>query len=263
MALIHFPPAEFQEFKLYRERRLANIPLDKLRLEPIREPTPSISFSGSSGTDKSRSKSRKESPKCSKRSESDHNKSEGSIRDTAQSKECPEQQVLTTPQVKVPPPIIQPSRPVRTEMDKEWETLNELINTKEQNMKTPENTVQTVTDMVIETVSNAPEMEHVPITPSSEIMIKIEEILPLGLFYSPQHKAVVRRQRKKRKLNSVLSPEAEQLDILWRDPTTDPTKNLTKLSQIAGAYASATIDKVSEVQQLLKDREEQTQVLQQ
>jgi len=120
-----------------------------------------------------------------------------------------------------------------------------------------------MTDMVIGTVSNAPKMEHIPITPSSEIMLKIEEIPPLDVFYSPQHKAVVRRQRKKRKLDSVLSLEAEQLDVLWRDPTTDPTENLTKLSQIAGAYASATIDKASEVQQLLKDREEQIQILQQ
>lgn len=83
MAQIQLPPAEFQEFKLYRERRLANILLDKLRLEPIRETTPSVSLSGSLGTDKSGSKSRKESPECSKRFESDHNKSEGSVRDTA------------------------------------------------------------------------------------------------------------------------------------------------------------------------------------
>lgn len=106
-------------------------------------------------------------------------------------------------------------------------------------------------------------MEHIPIIPYSEIMLKIEEIRPLDVFYSPQHKVVVRRQRKKRKLDSVLSPKAEQLDVLWWDPTTDPTENITKLSQIAGAYASANIDKASEVQQLLKDKEEQIQILQQ
>lgn len=54
----------------------------------------------------------------------------------------------------------------------------------------------------------------------------------------------------------MLSHDAEQLDILWQDPTTDPTKNLTKLSQIAGAYASVTVDKASEVQQLLKEKED-------
>lgn len=123
--------------------------------------------------------------------------------------------------------------------------------------------MQTVPDMVIGTVRNAPEMEHIPIAPSSEIMLKIEEIPPLDVFYSPQHKAVVRKKIKKQKLDSVLSPKAEQLHVLWRDPTTDPTENMTKLSQSTGAYASATIDKASEVHQLLKDREEQIQVLQQ
>lgn len=145
------------------------------------------------GTDKSRSKSRKESPERSKQSESDHNKSEGSVRDTTHSKERPEQQVLTTPQVKVPPPLIQPPNPVRTELDEEWKTFKELMNTEEQNTKTPESTVQTMTYMVIGSVNNAPEMEHIPITPLSEIMLKIEEIPPLDVFYSPQQKAVVRR----------------------------------------------------------------------
>jgi len=31
-AQMRFPPTEFQEFKIYRERRLANIPLDKITL---------------------------------------------------------------------------------------------------------------------------------------------------------------------------------------------------------------------------------------
>lgn len=141
MAQIQFPPAEFHEFKLYIERRLANIPLDKLRLEPIRDPTPSVSLSGSLGTDKFESKSRKESLEHSKRSESDHNKIEGSVRDNAQSKERLEQQVLMTPQVKVPPPLIQAPKPVKTKLDKEWETFNALINTEEKNTNTPESTV--------------------------------------------------------------------------------------------------------------------------
>ena len=105
-------------------------------------------------------------------------------------------------------------------------------------------------------------MEHIPITPSSEIMLKIEEIPPLDVFYSPQHKAVVRRQSKKIKLENVLSHDAEQLDVLWQDPTTDPTENITKLSQITGAYAFAAIDKASEVRKLLNEKENQVQVMQ-
>ena len=61
----------------------------------------------------------------------------------------------------------------------------------------------------------------------------------------------------------MLSPEVEPLDVLWPDPTTDPSENLTRLSQITGAYASATIDKASEVQMLLKDREDKILFLQQ
>jgi len=172
---------------------LANLPLDKLHLEPIREPTTNISISGSSRTDKSKSKSGKESPKWSKQSKSDHNNSEGSVSDIAQSKENPKQQVLSPKKVKVPAPLIQPTKPVRTELEKEWQTFNELINIEEQNMKTPKNTTQTMIGIVIEIVINALEEKHIPIAPSSEIMLKIEEILPLDVFYNPQHKEVVRR----------------------------------------------------------------------
>jgi len=63
----------------------------------MREPTPSINLSGSSGTNRSKSKSRRETSEHSKRSKSAHNKSEGLVRDTTQSKELPEQQVLTSP----------------------------------------------------------------------------------------------------------------------------------------------------------------------
>ena len=84
---IRFSPTEFQEFKIYRERRLTTIPLDKLRLELVREPAPSIILSGSLGTDISKSKSERETSEHSKRSDNDHDKSEGSVRDAAQSKE--------------------------------------------------------------------------------------------------------------------------------------------------------------------------------
>ena len=64
-------------------------------------------------------------------------------------------------------------------------------------------------------------------------------------------------------MENVLSHDLEQLDVLWQDPTTDPTKNLTKLSQITGEYASAAIDKASEVQKLLNEKEDQVQVFRQ
>lgn len=51
--------------------------------------------------------------------------------------------------------------------------------------------------MIIEEVINTQEKEHIPVFLSSEIVLKVEEIPPLDVFYSPQHKAVVRRQSKK------------------------------------------------------------------
>lgn len=105
--------------------------------------------------------------------------------------------------------------------------------------------------------------KHIPITPSSEIVLNVEDIPPLDVFYSPKYKAVVKRQRKKRKIESAIATEAEQVDVLWKDPATEPTHNLTKLSQITGAYASATIDKAVEIQILLNEKEEQVKALQQ
>lgn len=173
-----------------------------------------------------------------------------------------QQQVAVLPPRGIPPPVTEAPL-VTSELDKEWETLNELINLEGQVLQTPVSNTQVVREVFSTIVSGTVETEHLPIAPSSELLLGVEEIPPLDVFYSPQHKAVVRRQRKKRKLENALAQNAEHLDVLWKDPNNNPTENLTKLSQIAGAYASATINKASEVQQLLKERESQIQLLQQ
>ena len=66
---------DFQKFMVYKERRLASIPLEKLRLS-AREPNPSVSLSGSSRTNGSKSKSKQEMPEHSKRSRNDQDRSE-------------------------------------------------------------------------------------------------------------------------------------------------------------------------------------------
>ena len=43
------------------------------------------------------------------------------------------------------------------------------------------------------------DMEIIPEHPSEEIVLKVEEIPPLDIFYSPKHRAVVRKQRKRRR----------------------------------------------------------------
>lgn len=171
-AQTRFSPTEFQRFKTYREIRLANIPLEKLSLEPAREPTPSISLSESSDTGKSKSKSKKEISEHSKKSETNHGKREGSARDTAQSKDPEQQQVLTSQQEDPPIRIGQPPSD-RTELDKEWQNFDDIINLEGQSVKTPEGNVQATEEMVKGTIDDISDMEHIPITPSSEVVLKI------------------------------------------------------------------------------------------
>ena len=93
LAQTQLSPEDFQEFKVYRERRLTTIRFENLRLEPTREPTPSVSLSGSSNTEKSKSKSKKETSEHSKKIDND----ESSVKDTTQYKELSQQQAFTTP----------------------------------------------------------------------------------------------------------------------------------------------------------------------
>jgi len=95
--------------------------------------------------------------------------------------------------------------------------------------------------------------------------LRIEEIPPLDVFYSLIHKAIVKRQRKKRKLNAIAAttPDNEPMDIVWKDSPIDPSDNITRLSQFAGAYAIVNIDKETEVQMLLREKENKILLLEQ
>ena len=52
-------------------------------------------------------------------------------------------------------------------------------------------------------LTTSEDIEVIPIFPSSEIVLKEEEITPLDIFYSPKHRAIMKRQRKKRKINHI------------------------------------------------------------
>jgi len=101
------------------------------------------------------------------------------------------------------------------------------------------------------------DIEIIPENPTEEIVLQIEEIPPLDVFYSPKHRAVVRRQRKKRKIEHgpILTPQIEIMNVVWRGEV-NPSEDLTKLSQYAGAYTTTTIDKASEVSHLLKEKDQ-------
>ena len=76
------------------------------------------------------------------------------------------------------------------------------------------------------------DVELIPATPTSEIILRTEEIPPLDVFYSSTHKVVIKRQRKKKKLDvaTITTPDNEPMDIVWKDSPMDPSENLTKLS---------------------------------
>jgi len=128
-------PDDFQRFKVYREKRLASIPLEKLQL-PTRETTPSVSLSENASTSGSKSKTSQEIPQHSKRSESNQGKNEELAKDTAQSSAMVQQQVVASPPRDVPPRVIE-TPPATTELDKEWETFNEMINLEGKIPETP------------------------------------------------------------------------------------------------------------------------------
>jgi len=48
MAQLLFDHEDLEKFYSYRERRLEMVPLDQLLIEPIRDPTPSVTTEGDS-----------------------------------------------------------------------------------------------------------------------------------------------------------------------------------------------------------------------
>ena len=101
------------------------------------------------------------------------------------------------------------------------------------------------------------DVEVIPEHPTGHIVLKVEEIPPLDVFYSPKHKAVVRRQRKRRKTEQGIfsTPSEESMNIVYKNNEVNPFEDLTKLSQYTGAYSAATVDKVVEVSQLITQKD--------
>jgi len=101
------------------------------------------------------------------------------------------------------------------------------------------------------------DLEIIPKDPSDQIMLQVEDIPPLDVFYSPKHRAVVKRQRKRRRIDqpSLFPEQIVTTNIVWKEEF-DPSDDLTNLSQYAGVYSAATMDKESEVSNLLKEKDQ-------
>ena len=106
-------------------------------------------------------------------------------------------------------------------------------------------------------------MEIIPKHPTEEIVLKVEDIPPLDIFYSPKHRDVFRKQRKRKRTDqeSLSTSQVELMNIVWKNTKVNPSEDLTKLSQYAGAYSAATIDKAFEVTQMMKQKDVQIAML--
>ena len=84
----------------------------------------------------------------------------------------------------------------------EWKQFDSIISGLEcsKNTETSKaaDTQETTSKQIPSGTSGLPsskEVEIIPKDPSDQIVLQIEEIPPLDVFYSPRHKAVVKRQR--------------------------------------------------------------------
>jgi hypothetical protein len=156
---------------------------------------------------------------------------------------------------------------VDTELIKEWNQFDSIISGKEASKdsdasKTPDTTFL----RFLKEPAAHPwyrMLRKLLKNPSDQIDLQVEEIPPLDIFYSPKHRAVVRRSRKRRRIDqpSVSTEQTVTGNVVWKGEL-DPSEDLTKLSQFAGAYSAATIDKASEVSLLLKTKEHEVYALQ-
>lgn len=159
-------------------------------IEPIREPTPSVSLEGDSKENSkidSREESQEKHTKESKKSsQNGKNRSRKLEKDIVQSTKKTAEQTSASKQVEIHSTSTQPIKPLVIDLEEEWDKFNKRLHIEEQmpELQTPQQkTTQGITTK--ETI-NTQEVEQISVTPTSEIVLKIEEISPLDMFYSPQ-----------------------------------------------------------------------------
>lgn len=71
-------------------------------------------------------------------------------------------------------------------------------------------------EITVEKIASTQDVELIPATPTSEIILIIEEIPPVYVVYSPTHKVSVKRKTKNRKLYvaTITTLDNEQMDIV-------------------------------------------------
>ena len=62
-------------------------------------------------------------------------------------------------------------------------------------------------------------MDIIPEHPSEEYVLRVEDIPPVDIVYSPKHRAIVRKQRKRRRIDQgpLATPQVELMNIVWKN----------------------------------------------
>lgn len=78
------------------------------------------------------------------------------------------------------------------------------------------------------------------------------------MFYSPKYKFLVNKQRKRRKFEQTqaLIPSNASFELVWKYPQADPIRDTNRLLQFSEAYATDSIEKYLELQQIIKYKDE-------
>ena len=100
----------------------------------------------------------------------------------------------------------------QSELDKFWILAsNTFINTlevsssqKNTEFKTSQGQIVSAKEIIESPGITSQDTKFIPVFPTDEIVLKVTDIPPLDVFYSPLHKAVVRKQRKIRRIETPL-----------------------------------------------------------
>ena len=152
----------------------------------------------------------------------------------------------------------------------EWQQFDSIIrnleSSKEVDTSKAADTQDTTSKEVPSGTSGLPpttDIEIIPKDPSDQIILQVEDIPPLDVFYSPKHRAVVKRQQKRRRIDqpSLFPEQTVTANVVWKQEF-DPSDDLTKLSPYARAYSAATMDKALEVTNFLREKDQEITLLQ-
>ena len=104
------------------------------------------------------------------------------------------------------------------ELLKQWNQFDSIISGKEGSKDAPD----TTSSQVLSGTSGPPTSKDLVVItkdPSDQIVLQVEDIPPLDVFYSPRHKAVVKRSRKRRRLDQPsIFPEHTIIgNVVWKE----------------------------------------------